>query len=414
MTLSITFTSNDLVDETPAQQLEATMAALGFVRKTTTVNVTMREVAPPKFTEPSKSDEGPARPEPGPDTRGVMNVGLEHAIDAAVAAQKAQHDRDVETAKNIMRAAEGGADTDNVKAEAEEAARKEEARAVRARNLAGSIDPIERGPDPEYTHPSGRKFGQPGPGGKRRTKAEMAEDTAYLASLDGIIAARPIGEHPEPVAQEADDTTDGEGLEVDAESGGLIDQTLGHVANVIDRAADEQDAADEAAEAAGEKSQGGPLSLEDLRREIGLYAKKHGMAKASVNIPAIIEGPMLEVTNFEHAIARVKLATATGDGLLHEAPFDRKLPPLVEEAPHATKDDLMEAVMAYSAKYEGKGVKPASGGPTAVDLADVMRKTFPGTSGALSEIPATPEGYGKALNAVNAAITGNPYGRTPK
>jgi hypothetical protein len=29
----------------------------------------------------------------------------------------------------------------------------------------------------------------------------------------------------------------------------------------------------------------------------------------------------------------------------------------------------------------------------------------------LSEIPATPEGYGKALGAVNAAITENPFKR---
>jgi hypothetical protein len=253
--------------------------------------------------------------------------------------------------------------------------------------LAGSIDPIERGPDPEYTHPSGRKFGQPGPGGKRRTRAEMAEDTAYLASLDPSAPEEP---NPEEIAVEA----------------GRIaaDKAFDQPHHGHDSEDDAQDAADEAAEANAEHSATRPPNLEDLRREIGAYAKKHGMAKASANIPAIIEGPMLEVTDFERAIARVRLATATSDGLLHEE----------DAKPHATKDDLMEAVMKYAAKYEGKGVKPATGGPTAVDLADVMRKTFPGTSGALSEIPATPEGYGKALGAVNAAITGNPYKREVK
>jgi hypothetical protein len=371
MPLEIHIITERLPTKTTAEQIDEAMAALGFVRDSQTTSFALSQLQG-RLKEPLAGDgldaERVKQTEPGPDTRGVMNVGLEHALDHAVEAQKAQHDAYVKTAENIMRM-------------------------------------VERGPDPEYTHPSGRKFGQPGPGGKRRTKAEMAEDTAYLASLDKPgVTAEMVG-RDEPFVEEV----------------------------IEDPETDAQDAADEAAEA-GEKSQGGPLNLEDLRRVIGEYAKKHGMAKAAANIPTIIEGPMLEVTDFARAIARVKLAAATSDGLLHEMSAEdlatcgrvvdglieardqqlAKIREAISEKPSATKDELMAAVMAYAAKYEGKGVIPASGGPTAVDLADVMRKTFPGTSGALSEIPATPEGYGKALAAVSAATTGNPYSREAK
>ena len=125
MGLNINFCNDSTSDKTPSQQLEEAMAALGFVRKTTAISVVMREVQAESIKEPSKGDDGPARPEPGPDTRGAMNVGLEHA----------EHDAEAERA------------------------RKEEVRAKNARNLVGTAPPVERGPDPDYTHPSGRKFG---------------------------------------------------------------------------------------------------------------------------------------------------------------------------------------------------------------------------------------------------------------
>ena len=365
-----------------AEQVDEMLAALGFVRDSQTTSFALSQLQG-RHKEPSAGDgldaERVKQAEPGPDTRGVMNVGLEHAEAEANAVSTG-------AAQVMMRAADTAAQV-----------------------IVRATAPLP-GPDPDYTHPSGRKFGQPGPGGKRRTKAEMAEDTAYLASLNDISDMKfPVADYErEKEKMLAAGRKEKEYLNADERD--LID-------SAEDAENAEQDAADEAAEAGAEQT--GVLDLEDLRREIGLYAKKHGMAKASANIPAIIEGPMLEVTDFERAVARVRLATATGDGLLHEEPkvtvtIHRADSYEVQENPHATKDDLMEAVMAYAAKFEGKGVKPASGGPTAVDLADVMRKTFPGTSGALSEIPATPEGYGKALGAVNAAITGNPYERAVK
>lgn len=337
MGLSITIITDYDSKKTPMEQVDDAMAALGFVRKTSAVSLIMGDVEHIAREQAEAAiDKGEPKAELGPDTRGVMNVGLDRAEHA-----------DAEVSAGV------------------------------AEVIMQGTAPA-RGPDPDYTHPSGRKFGQAT--GKRRTKAEMAEDDAYLASLTSSSVDIDTNE----AAQE-------QMIAEYREQGGFEpDETVA------------QDAADEAAETASEQT--GVLTLEDLRRAIGEYAKKHGMAKASANIPAIIEGPMLEVTDFERAIARVKLAAATSDGLLHEA----------DVAPHATKDDLMEAVMAYAAKYEGKGVKPATGGPTAVDLAQVMRDTFPGTSGALSEIPATPEGYGKALGAVNAAINDNPFKREVK
>jgi hypothetical protein len=356
MALHIRISTDYDADKTPAEQIEEAMAALGFVRQRSSADIIKAMVATREpfasvveQNEGNLSESGPgshavangaSSVELGPDTRGVMNVGLDYA------------EADAEEAK-----AEG----------------------------ANGLAQASRGPDPEYAHPSGRKFGEAGDGRKRRTKAEMAEDTAYLASLDNKVNANePL---PENVYMDANGDVKFKQEEIPSNP-----------------EEDAQDAADEAAEAAADKPAGGALTLEDLRRAIGDYAKKHGMAKASANVPAILGGPMLEARDFEHAIGRVKLATATSDGLLHEA----------DVSPQATKDDLMEAVMVYASKYEGKGVKPASGGPTAVDLAEVMRQTFPGTSGALSEIPATPEGYGKALAAVNAAITGNPFKRVAK
>jgi hypothetical protein len=380
MVLSIKITTTEYDSEkTPAEQVDEAMAALGFVRKTSAVSLIMGDAkhVARELAETVIYKNGPEA-EPGSDTRGVMNVGLEHEEAAA------------KVADATAWPSEGyGLAQSSTVATAPTAA-----------------------PDPDYTHPSGRKFGQPGPGGKRRTKAEMAEDTAYLEALDAAAKGAVFVTNTPRVGEPNDPRREQEGIPIQAGE----DFDLTRDAPVFDATIDAQDAADEAAEAELSASrppdpepddvneQTGELTLEDLRREIGLYVKKHGMAKASANNPAIIEGPMLEVTDFERAIGRVKLATAASDGLLHEA----------DAKPHATKDDLMEAVMAYAAKYEGVGVKPASGGPTAVDLADVMRKTFPGTSGALSEIPATPEGYGKALGAVNAAITGNPYKREVK
>jgi len=317
-------------DKTPAEQIDAYMAALGFVRKTS-VAVNEAESMWAAFEHPETKQTvvvEPPRTEPGPDTRGIMNVGLEHAEAGTIVI------RPTPTGQSVF------------------------------------IDAFEK------TRNSGRKPGEPSSGHKRRTKAEMAEDAAYLASLD----------HAPEIGQEEIPNGEAEMIAEYREQGGFESDDI--IA---------QDAADEAAETASEQT--GALTLEDLRRAIGEYAKKHGMPKAATNVPAILGGPMLEVTDFEMAVGRIKLATATSDGLLHE------------EAPHATKDDLMEAVMAYAAKAEGSGVKPASSGPTAVDLADVMRKTFPGTSGALSEVPATPEGYGKALAAVNATINSNLFKR---
>jgi hypothetical protein len=385
MGLSITIITDYDSKKTPMEQVDDAMAALGFVRKTSAVSLIMGDVEHIAREQAEAAiDKGEPKAELGPDTRGVMNVGLDRAEHA-----------DAEVSAGV------------------------------AEVIMQGTAPA-RGPDPDYTHPSGRKFGQAT--GKRRTKAEMAEDDAYLASLEvKVDANEPL---PESVymdangdlqAKRADQVEDDQIVALaPAEDDQIValapaeddanpqvafvaaSAQVAFVAASEDAETAAQDAADEAAETASEQT--GVLTLEDLRRAIGEYAKKHGMAKASANIPAIIEGPMLEVTDFERAIARVKLAAATSDGLLHEA----------DVAPHATKDDLMEAVMAYAAKYEGKGVKPATGGPTAVDLAQVMRDTFPGTSGALSEIPATPEGYGKALGAVNAAINDNPFKREVK
>ncbi len=373
MSLNITISTSYDPSKTLTQQIDDAMAALGFVRKSSAVSLILGSDKPPASEGAEILEQAMARfidrgmvedrgcgtaPKGEPDTRGIMNVGLEHA----------------EVSTRGL-----GVDYLDAKALAE--------LTMPARDDAG-IGHV----------PPRRKPGEPSPGHKRRTKAEMAEDEAYYAATAKLAS-----------------TAEGSGEQIDAALTVLqhgqrqeeiptddADPQAAFAAASEDAETAVQDAADEAAEAATEQT--GALTLEDLRRAIGDYAKKHGIPKAQANVPGILGAPMLEVTDFETAIARVRLATATSDGLLHES----------DVTPRATKDDLMEAIQAYAAKYEGKGVKPAAGGPTAVDLGKVMREAFPGTSGALSEIPATPEGYGKALGAVNAAITGNPFQREVK
>ena len=329
-------------NETPVQdQIEAAMAALGFQRRASSqlIPPIPQRVVTVAYTNPESGETVVVEPpetgpkqDTGPDVRGVMNVGLEHALADAEAAQK-----------------------------------------------PGIVF---------YVHASGRKPGEPSPGHKRRTKAEIAEDDAYLSSKSSGDD-HPLQPENVPVVEGKDfDLT----LDIP-----VFDATAENVETIA------QDAADEAAEAA-EQSQGLEVSwtLEDLRRAVGDYAKKHGLPKAQANTPGIIGAKMVDVTDYETAIRRVQLATATSDGLLHE------------EEVQATLDDVKEAVRAYADKYEGKDAPLQAGTITAVDLAEIMRKTFPGTSGAIRDIPQTPQAFGKALTAVNAAVLENPFKREVK
>ena len=108
-----------------------------------------------------------------------------------------------------------------------------------------------------------RKRGEPSPGNKRRTKAEMAEDEAAEAAENAAKQNISTGEariDPEN-PEEADDS---------------------------DSASDsEQDAADEAAEVEAYRDPEKPLTIDDVKAAVMAYAEKYGMPAAQADGPRI-------------------------------------------------------------------------------------------------------------------------------
>ena len=123
-----------------------------------------------------------------------------------------------------------------------------------------------------------RERGKAGPGHRRRTDKQIAEDTAYFASLPASAPLAPGADAP------------------------LISTGEERISP--------EDAADEAAETAARATD--KPTLETLRAAVGRYTETFG-AKASIeNIRAIIGKPMIEVAEEElpAAIARVEAANS--------------------------------------------------------------------------------------------------------
>jgi len=227
-----------------------------------------------------------------------------------------------------------------------------------------------------------RERGKAGPGHRRRTDKQIAEDTAYFASLPASAPLAPGADAP------------------------LISTGEERISP--------EDAADEAAETAARATD--KPTLETLRAAVGRYTETFG-AKASIeNIRAIIGKPMIEVAedDLPAAIARVEAAIAGGEPLygapkaLEEAIADKPTEPV-----HATKADVIEAFAAYGKKYDGVS-DPKLMTITREDLPKVLEGVFGAGATTVAKIPQTPEGFGKAMTAVYVAVRDNPFGRTPK
>ena len=130
---------------------------------------------------------------------------------------------------------------------------------------------VNHGPNPA------RKRGEPSPGNKRRTKAEMAEDEAADAR-DAQIAERiaddtrhaAITEAGKRAISSGEDCVDPENPETD------------------DSEADAaQDAADEAAEVEAHRDPEKPLTIDDVKAAVMAYAEKYGMPAAQADGPRI-------------------------------------------------------------------------------------------------------------------------------
>jgi hypothetical protein len=244
-----------------------------------------------------------------------------------------------------------------------------------------------------------RERGKAGPGHRRRTDKQIAEDTAYFASefknqpSEGGSAEAPLAPGSEqPLISTGEERISPE------------------------------DAADEAAETAAHATD--KPTLETLRAAVGRYTETFG-AKASVaNIRAIIGKPMIEVAEEElpAAIARVEAATRgetiavttlTETAPIPESVFGDALADKPTEPVHATKADVIEAFAAYGKKYDGVS-DPKLMTITREDLPKVLEGVFGAGATTVAKIPQTPEGFGKAMTAVYVAVRDNPFGRTPK
>jgi hypothetical protein len=226
-----------------------------------------------------------------------------------------------------------------------------------------------------------RERGRAGPGHRRRTNAQIEADDAYFA-------AAPV-QPPAPGSAE------------------LLEQLWsdGEISTGEERI-NPEDAADEAAETAARA--GDKPTIEDLRAAVGRYTEKFG-AKASINnIRTIVGMPIIEVPEKEigAAIARVEAAI---DG--HAAPEQAKPADLPTEPVHATKVDVVEAIMAYGKKYDGVSDDPKKMPCTTEDMPKIFVATFGAGVVGLKTAPQTPEGFGKAMTAVYEAVRDNPFKR---
>jgi hypothetical protein len=249
-----------------------------------------------------------------------------------------------------------------------------------------------------------RKRGEAGPGHRRRTNKQIAEDDVYFAAqkarADAAIAEMEKGVDVKLSATDAA-----------AINGTLVTNTSAISTGEprVNPEDEAQDAADEAAESEAAKTP--DLTHEDLRAAIGRFTKTHGIVVAQKRVPELLGCPVIEFpTN------RIADAIAVIDAEAAKPPekAEQKFTPVDTAKPHAQKEDVEEAMRVYARKYDGTD-DPKLMVFTAQDVPAILTKVFGPTVKVPKQIePKTPENYGKALAAINDAINSNPFGRTPK
>jgi hypothetical protein len=213
--------------------------------------------------------------------------------------------------------------------------------------------------------------GQPSPGKRRRTAAEVAEDEAAAKGAPASNAA-PLISTGEPR---------------------------------VDPAVVAQDEADEARETAANKT---GLTLDDVRAAFGVYSKKVGLPKAIETIREILGSPIAEIPNTQEALgaAIAKIADAI-DGAKPEGVPQTAAPAI------ATKQDCYDALMAYGKKYDGSA-KPEEMIFAKQDITAILQKMFGAAVTGFTQksgFPESPENYGRARAAFVEALNSNPFGR---
>ena len=225
--------------------------------------------------------------------------------------------------------------------------------------------------------------GQPAPGRKRRSRAEVEADDAYFAAHGKAI--------PEPVSEDE--------AEPDSIFGGALVQAK----------AAAQDAADEARETAAGKT---GLTLDDLRKAVGAYQSLHGTAAAIKNVPRILGKPMYEVTDDElvEAIAKIEAATAKAPT---KVVTDAPAPAKTEKAKpiDATKEGVIAALRRYALRFDGQDRDlSAAAAPCTQEDGKKIVKAAIGVEN-LAQMPNDPATFAKLIEAIDLALANNRFGR---
>lgn len=258
------------------------------------------------------------------------------------------------------------------------------------------------------TPASPRLYGEPEEGRKRRSKEAMAVDKEIetLAEVypDVNLRAAPAVEMLEALSSG--------GIPPEWAVGGAPDAAPNISARPehrVDPADAAQDAADEAAEAEANR---GPVTHDDLRQAVGEFTKKHGIAAASKAIPNLIGYAVADVPEdgLETAIAIVREAT---EKFVADAPAPEAAPTPPRTA---TKEEAVEAALRYADKYDGNRdfTDLAKVPALTEDLPRVLSAALGEGVTGISKIPDTPEAYGKAAAAFEAATAENPFNREAK
>lgn len=240
-------------------------------------------------------------------------------------------------------------------------------------------NPSDLAPKASVTMTGNRKYGQPGGGRKRRTKAELEEDLAYARA------------NPDGPPIEANISTGGERVDPDVAA---------------------QDEVDEAAETAS--NQNDKLTRENVRAAVKRYIDKFGVPASIANMGTIIGSEIDAIPDTQEAlgsaIAKIDLAISGSTVLTPAAE-----PVKVADPVAATKAELIDALKAYGRRYDGNDSgDPAQMPHTSEDLPKVFRSVFGDNVVGLATMQQTPENFGRIVPAIRQAIEKNPFGRTPK
>ena len=232
-----------------------------------------------------------------------------------------------------------------------------------------------------------RERGKPSPGKARRTKEEIAEDEAADKADAELRAA---GEETDAIVPDKHVETD-------------------------DDATAEQDAADEAAETDAEAKE---LTLDDLRKAVGVYAHKFGVAAASEDIRDIIGFPMIECPEDKLADSIAKVQNAVRLNPKGRDVLNSAAPTAADAAKPAgkrtaTKEDVGAALLRYALKHDGQNTDTANMPIMTEDGRKCLAMRFGENITKLSQL-TTPEEFGQALTDIESMIAKNPFNREVK